>query len=775
VTLFYPSSTFGGMWCGFESDTLTWVSSLSNKYPCRSYPVKNYTPQSIINIPQNTERFPNMVNTRRGHVKYFICKKNLCNENWLESNHHQYHLISMNEGLLLNRIRPPAGWDHPEPSWFDCSRCTWMAINKLSINDPHIDNVPGAPPHEDTRNEECIDPQQPDLTCTPDPTKTQAHRQVVGVENAGGKAYGKATGLYNKHRNYSEQWNPWHPFRSAHGFQEAQSFSQQTKTWIDQHPRSGLDNFKLESFQSANTLWKLLSELDFGLSNDSWIEDDWRIFWILYYRDIFKCIQFLWAHLPFQAHHDCEPVRLTDSEGCQIYSKMNMGDWWWDTQDHIPTGAMMVPVICASKKTHWTNFSGNQHAWPLYLPIGTIRKDIRWTPKKFACILVGMIPCLPKGAKNIEDAWYSAVKTVPSQHRHLHLTGASLRWDCADGFQRQCYPLLAAWVRDYLDQVMVAQAWYSSCEMCEIRKGAPMGHSYFQPLHNSRDQHLYPELLEDNNLYTFPTLGFHPLRNQFWQYPLCNVYHLWQLDELHQLLLGLVKDLLHWLLKYLKARNVKYQFDNGFTSGPRYPGLQHFTKLFDSSRSGTWQGKEICGMIRTLEVNFTPILDSSQDAGKTAVENASNELVMGAVWALCEFSLLVSQQNHLDLSLEALDDALGQFYQTKGIFRDQKMLTSAKAKVDDLLAKESHRLREQKIYKIHATIEVLVYGAENVSTTKCRKIQVRLNRARQAATTWSDADRQKAIERLESDIHQVTTAKPKLFNTVFQDDMQQLL
>jgi hypothetical protein len=48
-------------------------------------------------------------------------------------------------------------------------------------------------------------------------------------------------------------------------------------------------------------------------------------------------------------------------------------------------------------------------------------------------------------------------------------------------------------------------------------------------------------------------------------YPLCNVYRLWQSDELHQLLLGLVKDLLHWLLKYLEARNLKDQFDNRFT------------------------------------------------------------------------------------------------------------------------------------------------------------------------------------------------------------------
>jgi hypothetical protein len=60
-----------------------------------------------------------------------------------------------------------------------------MAIDKLSINDLLIDNIPSAPPPEDTPNEEPLDPQQPDLTCTHDPTNTKADRQVVGVENVG--------------------------------------------------------------------------------------------------------------------------------------------------------------------------------------------------------------------------------------------------------------------------------------------------------------------------------------------------------------------------------------------------------------------------------------------------------------------------------------------------------------------------------------------------------------------------------------------------------------
>jgi hypothetical protein len=73
--------------------------------------------------------------------------------------------------------------------------------------------------------------------------------------------------------------------------------------------------------------------------------------------------------------------------------------------------------------------------------------------------------------------------------------------------------------------------------------------------------------------------------------------------------------------------------------------------------SGSWQGKVIWGMIRTLAVNCAPILDCSKNDVKTLAETASEYMVMGAVRALCEFSLLVSQQSNSDLFLTALDDA----------------------------------------------------------------------------------------------------------------------
>jgi len=229
-----------------------------------------------------------------------------------------------------------------------------------------------------------------------------------------------------------------------------------------------LDNLNIESFQSANALRKLLSTLRFGLGNDSWIEDHPHIFGTLYYSNFFKCIQFLLAHLAFQVHLDFQYVRLADSESCRIYSKMNTGDWWWDTQDQLPAGPTIVPVICTSIKTHWTNFSSDQHAWPLNLMIGNIRKGICHTPIKHAGILGGLIPCPPNGAKNTDEAWHSTVGTVLSPLRNLNITGPGLKWNCADGFQRQCYTLLPAWVGDYPEQHMLAQVSYGSCPMCEI-------------------------------------------------------------------------------------------------------------------------------------------------------------------------------------------------------------------------------------------------------------------------------------------------------------------
>jgi len=90
------------------------------------------------------------------------------------------------------------------------------------------------------------------------------------------------------------------------------------------------------------------------------------------------------------------------------------------------------------------------------------------------------------------------------------------------------------------------------------------------------------------------------------------------------------------------------------------------------------------------------------------------------------------------------------------------MSKSAKAKVDELLARESHHLREQKIHNLCSAIKVQLYRAEKVTTSNQRQFRLRMNRDQQAAAIWSDADRQRAIKQLERETHQVTPAKRRL-------------
>jgi len=103
------------------------------------------------------------------------------------------------------------------------------------------------------------------------------------------------------------------------------------------------------------------------------------------------------------------------------------------------------------------------------------------------------------------------------------------------------------------------------------------------------------------------------------------------------------------------------------------------------------------------------------------------------------------------------------------------MLKSAKDKVDEQLATVSHQLRQPKIHKFRAAMEVLVNRAEKVTTTRQRQFQLHLNGAQQAATIWSDHDQQSAKEWLEREIHQVTPAQRKLFDKLFQHHERQLL
>jgi hypothetical protein len=217
--------------------------------------------------------------------------------------------------------------------------------------------------------------------------------------------------------------------------------------------------------------------------------------------------------------------------------------------------------------------------------------------------------------------------------------------------------------------------------MCEITK-SKMGHEKGEAKDKARSQNKYKELLKKGSVKKLDSRYVQPVYNNLWDYPICDVYQLWQPDVLHQFLLGLVKHVMEWLIWHLKDVKLLSRFDKRFKSIPPYPGFYPFRRSY--SEVSSWQGKEIRTMLRFLVAAVGPLLTpyttTTNSRHLRKDHNPDSITVLRCTRALTELVLVLSQYNHSDVTLQYLQKTLKTFYKAKFVFRPYRMTKARKAK-----------------------------------------------------------------------------------------------
>ncbi|KAF8835183.1 hypothetical protein BDN67DRAFT_992522 [Paxillus ammoniavirescens] len=360
----------------------------------------------------------------------------------------------------------------------------------------------------------------------------------------------------------------------------------------------------------------------------------------VYSCSIIECVDSLYADPEFAKDMIFAPERhYTDANNTiRMYHDLHTGRWWWDTQKELEgdkPGATVIPVILSSDKTQITMFR-NKSAYLIYLTIGNIPKDIR---------------------RALANLFHACIGRIIEPLKDAGRMGRPMT--SGDGVIRRGHPLLACYVGDYPEQVLVSGTITGDCPKCDITH-SDLG-SKNVPVQLRDLAHALEILaLVDSDPAAFTrecrASRLKPIFHPFWEgLPHTNIFESITPDILHQVYQGMIKHLIAWIRQAFGDAEI----DARCRRLPPNHNIRLFFKGISTlSRVSGKEHNQICRFLLGIIVDLQ------------LPNNVSPVRLVRAVRALLNFLYLSQYPCHSDETLQLLDKALSRFHDNKSIFVD---------------------------------------------------------------------------------------------------------
>jgi hypothetical protein len=281
-------------------------------------------------------------------------------------------------------------------------------------------------------------------------------------------------------------------------------------------------------------------------------------------------------------------------------------------------GATVIPIIILLDKTQLTLFQ-NKTAYPVYLTIGNIPKEIRRKSSRQAQILLAYLPTTRLESSTnqasqccaLANIFHACLTRVVKPLETAGITGIEVT--SGNGAVCRGHPIFAMFIGDYPEQLLVACCKNGECPKCVVPHDS-LGDNAEYPLRN-----LVAILDTLKKVGVGPTVysqactdaGIKPVYHPFWQHlPHTNVFLSITPDILHQLYQGVMKHLISWVTSAFGAAEI----DARCRRMPLHHSLQLFVKGISTlSRVSGSEHRDMCGILLGLIITlplpggFSPI------------------------------------------------------------------------------------------------------------------------------------------------------------------------